>query len=181
MGLRPPRKKLVRKGLNALVSIASFFVGANWIDSRNVSYIRGKLTLSAMEHQSFFWNQPLLEKASSSCLIIIVISQYLNDNERSAGPEFKKTIFSYVSDWNHCLVGSWVCLVPFHFSLFNFCVLGRTPKSRRGLSKEIYWAVFPVQVFHVTFGFLGETLNATEQCFPLAADYYVVRGGQVYL
>lgn len=74
-----------------------------------------------------------------------------------------------------------VCLVPFHFSLFNFCVLGGTLKSRRGLSKEIYWAVFPVQVFYGIFGFLGELLNVTKQYFPSAAVYYVVRGGQVYL
>ena len=74
-----------------------------------------------------------------------------------------------------------VCLVPFHFSLFNFCVLGGTLKSRRGLSKEIYWAVFPVQVFHGIFGFLGEWLNIIEQYFLLEAVYYVVRGSQVYL
>lgn len=54
---------------------------------------------------SFEINPPPLEKASSSCLIIIVISQYLlNYNERSAGPEFEKTILSYVSDLNHYLV-----------------------------------------------------------------------------
>lgn len=73
-----------------------------------------------------------------------------------------------------------VCLVPFHFSLFNL-VLGGTLKSRRGLSKEIYWAVFPVQVFHGILGLLGEWLNVIEQYFLLEAVYYVVRGSQVYL
>ena len=47
--------------------------------------------------------------------------------------------------------------------------------------KKFYWAVFPVQVFHGIFGFLGEWLNVTKQYFPLAAVYYVVRGNQVYL